>query len=197
MQLLTIIALALAVNGITLEDTICAATTEFFDISSITCGICGTNQEGDGTECICSAGYADTTGLHPQTCTDCTLASEASSRDRTRCVSCGHGTFPASVIQPTFDAGTRECLCPNTTTQILIEYDSAGMLLPGKACEECPAHGYPSPDKHSCVLCPDVNMRPSVGAGGWICTCMQPAYIQFGTQCIPQAQVSHYYTYCN
>ena len=77
----------------------------------------------------------------------------AVSWDNTTCMSCDAGSGA------TYDATAGECVCANPTTEVLVEFDDAGVRLAAKKCVTCPtASGrasVPHPDeKGKCFRAP-------------------------------------------
>uniref|UniRef100_A0A665WFX7 Transmembrane protein 67 n=1 Tax=Echeneis naucrates TaxID=173247 RepID=A0A665WFX7_ECHNA len=117
---------------------------EYFDISSLSCVRCGSNQQRSttGVSCICKAGYQSlTTDKASLTCQQCPTDKPAVTKDGFGCIRC-----PDSLI----DEG--KCKCPQGN--ILVERDLNGSLLEEARCETCngntPAFSVPNSneDRH-------------------------------------------------
>ena len=164
---------------------------EYFDISSLNCGVCPTDQKPDElqTSCECSAPRLRQGDL----CVACSAAGfpadYAATRDGSTCLSCsapplndttymGEATLGLcngtlfNEETPTSCAYSGECSCP--TSQVVVERDELGGLLPYKQCRACPTGSYfvaaSASAAASCVACPAENMV-AIGEGATGCTC--------------------------
>ncbi|XP_010778193.1 meckelin-like isoform X1 [Notothenia coriiceps] len=153
----------------------CSGDT-FFDISSLSCVSCGSNQlrSTTGLSCICKTGYqtliTDKTSI---TCQQCPTDKPAVITDGFGCVRC-----PGSLS----DEG--KCQCP--PGNILVERDTNGNLLDEARCEICngntPGLTVPNYSGDKCERCQDSFINSS-------CVC-NPPNVLAGGLCIPSGSLS-------
>ena len=144
--------------GGTAAAAVACATGKFFDPNGLQCLTCpdGASVAADGLSCECAANtyWQGSDGTSPYgTCVSCAAQNMAVSWDNTTCMSCDAGSGA------TYDATAGECVCANPTTEVLVEFDDAGVRLAAKKCVTCPtASGrasVPHPDeKGKCFSCP-------------------------------------------
>uniref|UniRef100_A0A673A193 Transmembrane protein 67 n=1 Tax=Sphaeramia orbicularis TaxID=375764 RepID=A0A673A193_9TELE len=120
---------------------------EFFDISSLSCVKCGSNQRRSptGLSCICQTGYqALPTDKSSINCQKCSTDKPAVTSDGFGCISC-----PGSLS----DEG--KCRCPQGN--ILVERDVNGNYLDEAKCVACngsrPALSVPNSSGDRCERC--------------------------------------------
>ncbi|XP_028983915.1 meckelin [Betta splendens] len=149
---------------------------EFFDISSLSCAKCGSNQQRSttGLSCICKAGFQTlTTDKASITCQQCPTDKPAVTKDGFGCIRC-----PGSLN----DAGM--CQCPPGS--ILVEKDNNGTLLDEAQCDICngnsPAFSVPNSVGDRCVRCQASFITTS-------CEC-NPPNVLGGGLCFPSGTMS-------
>ncbi|XP_029360463.1 meckelin [Echeneis naucrates] len=149
---------------------------EYFDISSLSCVRCGSNQQRSttGVSCICKAGYQSlTTDKASLTCQQCPTDKPAVTKDGFGCIRC-----PDSLI----DEG--KCKCPQGN--ILVERDLNGSLLEEARCETCngntPAFSVPNSNEDRCQRCQASFISTS-------CECNSPNILAGGL-CFPPDTLS-------
>jgi meckelin len=126
-----------------------------YDISSINCELCSSGQIVSVTssqQCQCAKGYYSSIIANPYSfiCSPCANFS-ASLVDGTKCLPCDGATFAV------YDNTRQDCSCP--ANYKLIEYDTAGNVLPAKQCIACPSNSVVlSSNSYQCKTCPDKNM---------------------------------------
>lgn len=146
------------------------ASTEYFDISSLTCIACPTDQQPDasGLDCECSG---DLIFRVSEGCVSCTSNTTGTvpNADRTACIPCtidfGNLTDPSYDAPIGFDGGT--CVCPAGT--VLVDGfapDADGVLVAAKRCRPCPT-GTLDTGAGECTACAAEHQVPSGGA----CVC--------------------------
>ncbi|XP_068425702.1 meckelin [Clinocottus analis] len=148
---------------------------EFFDISSLSCVKCGSNQRrsSTGLSCSCKTGYQTlTTDKASITCQQCPTDKPAVIKDGFGCIRC-----PGSVN----DEG--RCQCP--PGNILVERDVNGNLLDEASCEMCngnsPGLSVPNPSGDRCERCQAFFMNS--------CVC-NPPNVLAGGLCFPPGSLS-------
>ncbi|XP_038146935.1 meckelin isoform X1 [Cyprinodon tularosa] len=151
---------------------------EFFDISSLSCSRCGSNQRqsSTGLSCVCQTGYR-TTNVSPNsvsiTCELCPSDRPAVTKDGFGCVRC-----PGSVN----DEG--KCQCPPGL--ILVERDINGNPLNEPRCEVCnnnsPALSIANNKGDRCERCTPTFINTS-------CVCTAPN-VPAGGLCFPTGILS-------
>ena len=150
----------------------CAAATQYFDTSSISCVACSPREPdadnlnviGFASRCECPEGFKKSTTTTcdinaaskcgPADCESCLATSQAVDRARTRCMGCD-GTTSA-----TFSASAADCTCPANFA--LVETTITGDPLTNKQCVACPAGsrvftvdtGSFKADRYTCQSCP-------------------------------------------
>ncbi|KAK9513759.1 hypothetical protein VZT92_027267 [Zoarces viviparus] len=149
---------------------------ESFDISSLSCVRCGSNQRRSttGLSCICKTGYQTlTTDTASITCQQCPTDRPAVSKDGFGCIRC-----PGSVN----DEG--KCQCP--PGNILVERDVNGNLLDEASCEMCngnsPGLSVPNNSGDRCERCQASFINSS-------CVCGPPNVLAGGI-CFPPGSLS-------
>ncbi|XP_056261829.1 meckelin isoform X2 [Pseudoliparis swirei] len=149
---------------------------ESFDISSLSCVRCGSNQRrsSTGLSCICKTGYQTlTTDKASITCQQCPADRPAVIKDGFGCIRC-----PGSIN----DEG--QCQCP--AGNILVERDVNGNLLNTASCELCngnsPGLSVPNPSGDRCERCQAFFMNTS-------CVC-NPPNVLAGGLCFPPGSLS-------
>ncbi|XP_029928029.1 meckelin isoform X2 [Myripristis murdjan] len=145
----------------------------FFDIGSLSCVACGSNQRASetGLSCVCQAGYRIlTTNGAATTCQICPTDKPVVTKDGFGCIRC-----PGIVT----DEGT--CHCPKGG--ILVERDVQGNLLDEARCEICngsgPAFSAPNSNGDRCERCQASFINTSLS-----CVCGQNN-VQAGGLCFP------------
>ncbi|CAG6015490.1 unnamed protein product [Menidia menidia] len=142
---------------------------EFFDISSLSCTRCGSNQlqSPTGLTCICKTGYKTisiNTDKVPIICEQCQTDKPAVTKDGFGCIRCPGGIG---------DEG--QCLCPQGT--IVVERDINGNFLDEARCEPCngnsPALSAPNNRGHRCERCHATFINTS-------CVCTSPNVLAGG-----------------
>ncbi|MED6285196.1 hypothetical protein CHARACLAT_026829 [Characodon lateralis] len=151
---------------------------EFFDISSLSCSRCGSNQRQSSTgfSCICQPGYR-TTNVIPDkvsiTCEQCPTNRPAVTKDGFGCVRC-----PGTLS----DEG--KCQCP--PGHILVERDINGNPLNEARCEACnsnsPALSLADIRGDRCERCTSTFINSS-------CVCTAPN-VPAGGLCFPSGILS-------
>ncbi|XP_035989445.1 meckelin isoform X1 [Fundulus heteroclitus] len=151
---------------------------QFFDISSLSCSRCGSNQRqsSTGLSCICQTGYR-TTNVSPNkvsiTCERCPPDRPAVTQDGFGCVRC-----PGSLS----DEG--KCQCP--AGHILQERDINGNPLDEARCEACnsnsPAFSVANIKGDRCERCTSTFINTS-------CVCTAPN-VPAGGLCFPAGILS-------
>ena len=146
-------------SSITLSNSTCSKSTQFFDSSSMFCKDCSTNEVStDGLYCYCNEGYKLTFTTSSKTCELCTFAS---SRDRSICMTCGPSTLG-------FDSTLKDCKCNGTSK--LVEIDAGGNFLSAKQCISCGSKSIPHPsNRYLCSSCPDPLMQASTDGTSCVC----------------------------
>ncbi|XP_019126002.2 meckelin isoform X1 [Larimichthys crocea] len=149
---------------------------EFFDISSLSCVKCGSNQRRSttGLSCICKTGYQTlTTDKASVTCRQCPTDKPAVTKGGFGCIRC-----PGSLS----DEG--HCQCP--PGDILVERDVNGNLLEEARCVTCngntPGLSVPNSSGDRCERCQATFINSS-------CVC-NPPNIQAGGLCFPPGSLS-------
>ncbi|XP_068591688.1 meckelin [Cebidichthys violaceus] len=149
---------------------------ESFDISSLSCVRCGSNQRRSttGLSCICKTGYQTlTTDKASITCQQCPTDRPAVSKDGFGCIRC-----PGSVN----DEG--KCQCP--PGNVLVERDVNGNLLDEASCEMCngnsPGLSVPNNSGDRCERCQASFINSS-------CVC-DPPNVLAGGLCFPPGSLS-------
>ncbi|XP_030014872.1 meckelin isoform X2 [Sphaeramia orbicularis] len=149
---------------------------EFFDISSLSCVKCGSNQRRSptGLSCICQTGYqALPTDKSSINCQKCSTDKPAVTSDGFGCISC-----PGSLS----DEG--KCRCPQGN--ILVERDVNGNYLDEAKCVACngsrPALSVPNSSGDRCERCQASFTNTS-------CVC-SPPNVQAGGLCFPSGSLS-------
>jgi len=155
-------------------------TTEYFDISSLTCNSCPVGQKPDasGLSCQCDGGIlqASATAAGVWECASCSALGLAPTQDGTACLPCFNGTIDnTTCLDNTTAAGANmttavssgaastagfsdtlglvngECACPAGSA--LVERNGLGGLLPYKVCMPCPAASILN-SEGECEACP-------------------------------------------
>ncbi|XP_030605522.1 meckelin isoform X2 [Archocentrus centrarchus] len=149
---------------------------EFFDISSVSCVMCGPNQRRSttGLSCICQIGYKTvTTDKASISCEKCLSDKPAVTKDGFGCIRCPGGL---SV------EGT--CQCP--PGDVLVEREINGTFLEKARCETCdedsPALSVPNSSGDRCERCLAAYVNTS-------CACKSPN-VQSGGLCFPPGILS-------
>ncbi|KAM6910050.1 meckelin [Xenentodon cancila] len=151
---------------------------EFFDISSLSCRSCGSNQRrsSTGLSCICQTGYKTTnltTDKGSITCEKCPVDKPAVTEDGFGCIRCPSGIN---------DEG--KCQCP--PGNILVETLINGNLLEEARCEACngdvPALSVPNIGGDRCERCQATFIKTS-------CACTAPNVLAGGL-CFPPGILS-------
>ena len=131
--------------GGTAAAAVACATGKFFDPNGLQCLTCpnGASVAADGLSCECAANtyWQGGDGTSPYgTCVSCAAQNMAVSWDNT--VHVVRRRFGA-----TYDATAGECVCANPTTEVLVEFDDAGVRLAAKKCVTAP----PPPGARPCL----------------------------------------------
>ncbi|XP_069477453.1 meckelin [Ambystoma mexicanum] len=145
------------------------APHHYFDISSLSCALCGAHQrrsEG-GTSCVCLPGFKKVSQSrgHSSSCQECPENMGVSS-DGWNCIRC-----------PTVLTVQGKCWCP--PGDILVERDVNGTLLETAECSSCNSDGpsFSSADTlgNRCVRCEEsfINVTRS-------CSCAEPNILTGG-----------------
>nr|XP_019948293.1 PREDICTED: meckelin [Paralichthys olivaceus] len=149
---------------------------ELFDISSLSCVRCGSNQlrSSTGLTCVCKTGYRSvTTEKASITCQLCPSDKPAVTKDGFGCIRC-----PGSVS----DEG--KCFCP--PAHVLVERDVSGNLLDVARCETCngniSALSVPSSSGDRCQRCQATFINSS-------CVC-NPPNVLAGGLCFPPGSLT-------
>ncbi|XP_072250427.1 meckelin [Leuresthes tenuis] len=142
---------------------------EFFDISSLSCARCGSNQRQSptGLSCICQTGYKTkniNTDKVPIICEQCPTDKPAVTKDGYECIHC-----PGRLSEE------GKCQCP--PGNILVERDNSGNLLNEARCEACngnsPALSAPNNSGDRCERCQATFINTS-------CVCASPNVLAGG-----------------
>ncbi|XP_017280448.1 meckelin [Kryptolebias marmoratus] len=151
---------------------------EFFDISSLSCAKCGSNQRQSttGLSCICQTGYK-TTNLSSDkvsiACEQCPTDKPAVTQDGFGCIRC-----PGSL--------TDEGKCQCSSGSVLVERDVNGNILDEARCEACngdsPALSVPNTSGDRCERCQATFINTS-------CVCTSPNVLAGGL-CFPSGSLS-------
>ncbi|XP_037640289.1 meckelin isoform X2 [Sebastes umbrosus] len=145
---------------------------EFFDISSVSCRRCGSNQQrsSTGLSCICKTGHQTLTiDKASITCLQCPTDKPAVTKDGFGCIRCPRNNS---------DEGKCQCL----EGDILVERDVNGNLLDEARCETCngnsPGLSVPNRSGDRCERCQASFIATS-------CMCNSPNVLAGGL-CFPE-----------
>ncbi|XP_043116009.1 meckelin isoform X6 [Puntigrus tetrazona] len=145
----------------------------YFDISSLSCVKCGSNQVSSksGLACKCKTGFRVLVSNGASiTCQQCPDANQGVTQDGYGCIRC-----PGSIGE------NGKCQCPKGS--VLVERDVSGNPLNESRCEACnvtePAFSAPDTAGNRCVRCDDSFINSSQS-----CVC-GTLNVQAGGMCFP------------
>ncbi|XP_055019788.1 meckelin [Boleophthalmus pectinirostris] len=149
-------------------------TEEFYDISSLSCASCGSNQRrsSTGLSCVCKVGYFALTTEKSSVCEKCPTDKPGVTKDGFGCIRC-----PGVLSDEGF------CTCP--VGSVLIERDLKGNILEEGQCEVCsgskPASSVPNINGDRCERCQASFVDTS-------CACGSPGILSGGL-CFPSGSL--------